>query len=334
MQASHLPEQELITQRWYPIALSTDLKRKPVGLERFGKRLVLWRDDQGVAHLHDARCPHRGADLALGKVVQGCLQCPYHGFLYEASGACVQTPCDGPQAKIRADLHLKDHPIMERAGVIWQWIGAGQPEGAPPSFEGVDPDYAQQVWAVMQWDVALSRAVEGMLDMYHVPFAHGRYVRSSATMLDPFDAQRDGDLLITRGTLRDPASSPNDGYAMTISAILPCMVRVQLPGQVDVIVYLCPINAHQTWIGMSYRQHMITAPLLGSMWTRFMAWGELKFIQPDDALMLETSTPLHADVKDSKLVRADAGIGLWHKMWREALVQQRHRELPHDQGPQ
>lgn len=315
MNASHhAPADELITQRWYPIYLSARLKDKPVSLERLNQRIVLWRDGSAVAHANPASCPHRGANLGLGKVVDGCLECPYHGFRFSASGACVLTPCDGPQARIRSDLHLEALPLQEAHGLLWLWYGDGQPDEHVPMFEGYDTAYPQGVWAELCWDVSLSRVVEGMLDMHHVPFAHAGVVRSKATMLDPYTVEQDGDLIITKGTMRSPEGGR--GYDLELHALFPALVRVMLPPKVDVLVALCPLDDKRTWIGMRYQQHLINLPLLGSLWTRFLAWTELRFVQPDDELMLLESWPEHGDSRVNHLVRADAGIATWHKLKR------------------
>ena len=59
---------------------SKQVKDKPVGVTRMGEKLVFWRDGKGnVACLRD-KCPHRGVELSTGQVVNGHIQCPFHGF--------------------------------------------------------------------------------------------------------------------------------------------------------------------------------------------------------------------------------------------------------------
>ena len=59
----------MIPNQWYPIHPSKELSRKPVGIQRMGERLVLWRDDSGRAICMEDRCPHRSVALSRGKVV-------------------------------------------------------------------------------------------------------------------------------------------------------------------------------------------------------------------------------------------------------------------------
>ena len=53
---------------WYWAAYSDDLAPGEVRPVRYLARdLVLWRDEEGTAHVMDAYCPHLGANLALGR---------------------------------------------------------------------------------------------------------------------------------------------------------------------------------------------------------------------------------------------------------------------------
>ena len=99
---------------WFQVGWSADLKPGDVvPVDYFDKHLVLWRDEQGAAHVNDAFCPHLGAHLGHGgSVSEDNLVCPFHGWRFDAEGqntlipyserinkkACVQAvPGDGAQ---------------------------------------------------------------------------------------------------------------------------------------------------------------------------------------------------------------------------------------------
>ena len=88
----------MVPNRWYPVLEASQLGRKPVGVTRLGRRLVLWRDAAGSAVALPSRCPHRGAALKQGRVVDGELTCPWHGFRFAPDGACTRMPCEGTEA--------------------------------------------------------------------------------------------------------------------------------------------------------------------------------------------------------------------------------------------
>jgi phenylpropionate dioxygenase-like ring-hydroxylating dioxygenase large terminal subunit len=66
-----------------------------------------------------ARCPHRLVPLEAASVVDGTLQCRYHGWRYTADGRCVDVPALGSGAPPpRADLDVP-WAVEERHGWVW-----------------------------------------------------------------------------------------------------------------------------------------------------------------------------------------------------------------------
>ncbi|MEI6201808.1 MAG: Rieske (2Fe-2S) protein, partial [Enhydrobacter sp.] len=56
---------------WYPVCLATALEpQAAIGRDFLGTRVVAWRDPSGKPVVQTAWCPHLGADLSLGKVVE------------------------------------------------------------------------------------------------------------------------------------------------------------------------------------------------------------------------------------------------------------------------
>src|SRR4051812_7810194 len=98
---------------WQPALCSGGLRRKPMRLTLHGLNFVAWRDDHGTAHVQPDRCPHRGMSLSLGKVTDGCLVCPYHGWTFDAAG--FATSSGTPKMTLRANAM----ETREREGVIW-----------------------------------------------------------------------------------------------------------------------------------------------------------------------------------------------------------------------
>ena len=108
---------------WYPILESTELKTKPLRIERLGVHLVCWRTSDGEPHASTDRCPHLGAALSGGKVSQDRLICPFHGFEYSRNGQCQHIPAIGRKGKIPKGMRLEKFVLQERLGFIWLWWG-------------------------------------------------------------------------------------------------------------------------------------------------------------------------------------------------------------------
>ncbi len=321
-----LPRQRevpFLTEAWYAALESTALRRKPVSLTRLGRRLVLWRDAAGHAVAQDARCPHRGADLGLGRVVDGCLECPYHGFRYDPRGRCMLAPCDGSQHRTRSDLVVKSLPVREENGFLWVWFGAPR-EALPPTpwFSELPP--ARPHVRSFTWDVPFPRVVEANLDLHHISFAHRRYSFGIGPLLDPYEAQLEGEVIRTRGVLRRDNGAPykvGAGVPFELSVYFPGLMLARFGRDIMATMALTPVDEEHTWIGWV---HAISIPVIGWL----LKWPALKLeqwlTQPDDHRMLLASTPRGWDLGASdKLTRADAGIGLWRKLYRQRLTPSR-----------
>ena len=94
------PGGELMRRYWLPIAPFAELLDNPVKKVRIlGEDLTLYKDKSGNLGLIGDRCLHRNVDMKLGIPDECGLRCPYHGWLYNETGNCVERPMEGaPQA--------------------------------------------------------------------------------------------------------------------------------------------------------------------------------------------------------------------------------------------
>jgi nitrite reductase/ring-hydroxylating ferredoxin subunit len=114
---------------WYPVCLARDLKPGEVlGRDMLGTRLVAWRDAVGKPVVHGAYCPHLGADLSVGRIVDGRLRCAYHHWSFDGGGACVHIPTGD---KIPGAARLFTYPAAEAWGLIWAFNGESPDVGVP-----------------------------------------------------------------------------------------------------------------------------------------------------------------------------------------------------------
>ncbi|MBL8551691.1 MAG: aromatic ring-hydroxylating dioxygenase subunit alpha [Hyphomonadaceae bacterium] len=119
-----------LCEGWHWAAASCDLKRGAVrAIEVGGRKLALYRGEDGVARCVDAFCPHMGAHLALGKVEGAGLRCFFHGWRFGADGKCDEIPALDTRVR---DVCLKKHAVSEQDGLVWLWVGDGAPTFAPP----------------------------------------------------------------------------------------------------------------------------------------------------------------------------------------------------------
>jgi nitrite reductase/ring-hydroxylating ferredoxin subunit len=84
---------------WRPVAAVAALRPgRPHGVRVDGVALVAVADDRLVVAVLEDRCTHRGGPLHEGTVVDGCIECPWHGSRFRLSdGSVAVGPASVPQ---------------------------------------------------------------------------------------------------------------------------------------------------------------------------------------------------------------------------------------------
>ncbi len=162
---------DAIAPFWFPIAFSHDVTDSPVAATLLDQRLVVWRTSQGVSVANDL-CLHRGVPMSMGHIKNNQLICKYHGFHYDASGACTLIPAN-PQASIPARLCLKTYPVREAYGLVWTTLtGDGSDANLPHLPEWDSPDHQPILPDSLDINAAVGRQMEGFLDVAHFAWVH------------------------------------------------------------------------------------------------------------------------------------------------------------------
>jgi phenylpropionate dioxygenase-like ring-hydroxylating dioxygenase large terminal subunit len=160
---------------WYMISLSTELAVGEVkALQYFGKDLVLFRDEEGAPHLLDAFCPHMGAHLGYGGVVEGKnIKCPFHAWQFDGEGQCAHIPY---AEKIPKRAKIVPWEICEINGLIMAWNNeeGGGPEWEIPLVTEVESDewtdYDTREYTMKTHNIEMG---ENQVDTVHFKYVHG-----------------------------------------------------------------------------------------------------------------------------------------------------------------
>jgi len=222
-----LPDRAALHDQWYVVAASADVGNAPIPVEVLGRRFVLWRTGLGTAAAAPDRCPHREAPLSAGRVEAGCLVCPYHGWAFEASGACVHVPSSGEGAPITPAAHLSIVPMRERYGLVW--ISPGAPSTEPPSIvEDGAPGFRRLNVGVERWSVSATRMVDNFCDVAHFPFVHAVTLGAGVSEIVPrieVEPLGDGFIGYRYSVAVDNAAGERVTQHMTTGFHLPFTVR-------------------------------------------------------------------------------------------------------------
>jgi phenylpropionate dioxygenase-like ring-hydroxylating dioxygenase large terminal subunit len=163
-------QDQILLAEWHVVAYSHEvLSGTLVPVTLLARDLVLWRDDEGEAHVWEDLCVHRGARLSKGWIQDNNVVCPYHGWRYDSSAACVFMPA-APQEKPMKKARTIPHHTQEKYGFIWVCLGT--PAADIPEFvEWDDPSYQKVHCGPYQFRSGY-RALDNFVDPTHFPFVH------------------------------------------------------------------------------------------------------------------------------------------------------------------
>lgn len=229
---------------WFAVAWSHELEVGAVRPQRaFARDLVLWRDAEGAAHVHDAYCPHLGAHLGHGGRVDGCdLVCPFHGWAFGADGA---NTCIPYSTRTNGRARLGTYPVVERNGMVMAWY---HPRGEEPKWEIPQvpefapghPDWAPPVTRWFSIGTAWQEMAENGVDAAHFRFVHGT---AEVPVLERYEPDghrshmRSRQFFVTpRGTVEGRIDTDTEGPGFSV---------VRFSGIVDTMLLGCatPVEA-------------------------------------------------------------------------------------------
>ncbi len=158
---------------WYAAALSSEIKDTPLSRQLLDENLVIFRTEKGEPGAVVDRCPHRFAQLSMGKVQGDTIECGYHGLRFARDGRCVLNP-HGNKA-IPNGAHIRGYPVHERYGFIWYWPGdpARADVASIPAypFNESEGEFAT-VYGYLDVAANYQLVVDNLLDLSHVEWLH------------------------------------------------------------------------------------------------------------------------------------------------------------------
>lgn len=161
---------------WYVVAQSKQLKSNQVlSCQVLGEWLAVFWSKNGQAVALQDRCVHRNSRLSCGKVQEGNLQCPYHGWVYDQDGQVVAIPAEGKNFKPRANLKAKQYQTCEQDGFVY--VCLAKPELPPFSM----PHYQHSGWhsvrVVHRFQNTVTNCAENFIDIPHTVSVHPKIFR-------------------------------------------------------------------------------------------------------------------------------------------------------------
>jgi len=165
---------------WYPILQTEELPTgKPVGMTVLGEDIAIWRGNDGRPNVVAGHCPHRNAKLSVGRVLDGNLQCLFHGLRFGGDGKCVLVPWEPEDSKLLGELSVRSYRAEELGGYVWAYLGDSEKFPPPPLADEVPEelnDADNFVWFKVPteiWNANWLLTLDGQ-DAYHVVTLHAQ----------------------------------------------------------------------------------------------------------------------------------------------------------------
>jgi len=298
----------VVSNRWYAVIDSSEVPTSgAIGRVRMGVEMVFWRDASGDVRAAVDRCPHRRARLSPGRVVDGCLECPFHGFRFDGAGTCTTIPAH-PDRTISPAMSLSTLPVRDSHGFVWLWTGPdAPPDDAIPFFDFTGFHRAGQGFTEVV-HTHYTRAIENQLDFTHLPFVHRTTIGRLVPQAMAVAAEVEGDRI--RAHLAD------DDEAF-VELLGPNIWRNRT-GPVWQFLAFAPIDEHTMQYYVRSYQPFVAAPALASA----LGWVQRplnRWILGQDTPVVETQPAEETRLRMGEvLVPSDAPI-IAYRRWREPL---------------
>jgi phenylpropionate dioxygenase-like ring-hydroxylating dioxygenase large terminal subunit len=299
-----------------------------------GDRLVFWRDRDGhVVCLRD-RCVHRGVALSRGRVMpDGELECPFHGFRYDAAGRVTRIPANGRAAPVPERFAGHAYPTHEAHGFIWIWWGEAPPAPlAPPRyFDDLDDSFTFAE-VIDPWATHYSRGVENQLDVAHLPFVHHSTIgRGGQTLVDGPVVQWEGEdrfvfyvyNRVDDGTLprRPEEISPDPARDFHLGFIFPNLWQNSIGNDTRVVAAFVPVDDGHMLLYVRFYQRIVRVPVLRDLVARLAMPFNMVIVR-QDRRVVETQRPKRVALQSGEqLIQADRPIVAYRKRRAELLAE-------------
>ena len=243
------PPTEMIDQyyafyrrQWNPIARIADVPEgRPLPARLLDQPLVLARLGETVVVMDDA-CRHFQAALSLGEVDrlpcgQPVLRCKYHGWAYDATGACVHIPQLREGRGIPGDAKIGSYPVVEKHGILWTCLDHDPAGTVPEMFLDGETDLRAVEVQVTRWDCSAVRMILSTMDDYHLAFLHEGILGDRSRPEAPDRAiTRDSKGLVSRYRVVQPANVTNSAEsAAETTSTVDYIVRVDMPNVISIV---------------------------------------------------------------------------------------------------
>ena len=191
---------------WYVACTADEIGTKPLGRKIAGESMVFYRGENNVVAALEDFCPHRGAPLSLGSVVDGRLVCGYHGLEMGCKGNTIAMPGQ----RVGGFPKIRSFPAVERYGFVWVWPGDAE-KATPDTIQHMEW-YDNPEWAFggglyhIQCDYRLM--IDNLMDLTHETYVHATSIGQKEIDETPCKTTVHGDQVVTSRHIENIEAPP------------------------------------------------------------------------------------------------------------------------------
>ncbi len=229
------PGGEWFRRYWVVVGTSQELKDVPQGVKILGEELVLFRDDKGRLGLLGRHCSHRGTSLEYGDIEDGGIRCPYHGWLYDVEGNCLEQPAEPKGTTFHQKIKHLSYPVKELGGLIFAYLGPERDNPTPlPRYSPlINRGGMRQVEPARYYDYNWFNFYENSADPAHLSILHrfsGFGEEEWGNQFFDYDNMPEFDPVETdygmKIVMRKPSPTPDTEFVDTFSLALPSIIQI------------------------------------------------------------------------------------------------------------
>lgn len=167
------PAGDWFRRHWLVVGTTAELRDIPQAVKVLGEELVLFRDDAGRVGLIGASCPHRGTSLEYGDIECGGIRCPYHGWLFDIHGQCLEMPAEPAERGFAQKVRHLSYPVEEQGGLLFAYLGANEhPSSLPRYLPLVSEEGQRSLEATRLYNYNWFNFIENGADPAHFSILH------------------------------------------------------------------------------------------------------------------------------------------------------------------
>lgn len=319
------PAGNMLRCYWWPIACVDQIGTSPVPVRLLGEDLILFRDGTGQFGLLGRYCAHRGTSLEFGRVEAEGIRCCYHGWLYNRSGRCLDTPAEPAGSLLKDRILQTSYTVRAVSGLVFAYLGP-QPAPAFPKYDLLFANNLNRVILGRETHCNWLQRAENIVDPHHIMALHASIYpelgmnRPDVTWTETANG--------TRMVSNYPGGIVDTHHLLFPAAIRVNVVRIgQEPSQL--LLFNVPVDDVETIYFMVWGYPTHEAPTLrtgefqrttkGDYRRVKDGWWDIWERDQDDAAQENQGSGAIADRAVENLGTSDRGIVLFRRMLMEAI---------------